>query len=77
MPWVGWLLTITLFLCLVAMIVKWGTARHPPQLIVGWAQNAWAFFVGPQGYLVIISLIGLYAAVYGGLIGQHLSDPPS
>jgi uncharacterized protein YjbI with pentapeptide repeats len=36
-----------------------------------WAQHAWSFFVGPQGYLVFVSLIALYAAVYSLVEARH------
>jgi hypothetical protein len=37
----------------------------------GWARHAWRFFVGPEGYLVLVSLIALYAAVYSLAEARH------
>jgi hypothetical protein len=45
--------------------------RQVTTVVRNWTRHAWGFFVGPQGYLVFISLIGVYAAVYSIVEARH------
>ena len=50
---------------LVLMVIWLRSSEGPVAVVlVGWCKQAWSSFVGPYGYLAVVTLLGAYVGLY-------------
>ncbi len=64
---------LIIFGVVLILLVIWLRNSEGPVAVVlaGWCRQAWRSFVGPNGYLVIVTLLGAYVGLFSIMESRH------
>jgi len=64
---------LIIFGVVLVLLVTWLRNSEGPVavVLVGWCKQAWRSFVGPYGYLAVVTLLGAYVGLYSIMEARH------